>query len=95
VREAQDFLLETAQAIARAQYGLFEDAAAAARTVLNTKEPRTPEAALTGAKATAERAFAVARQSMELGSAAQRRVAELAGKRVVANLEDFKTLLAA
>jgi hypothetical protein len=71
LHEVQNVLVETAQAIARAQYGWFEESLAGARTALSWKEPRMPETAL------AAKALAVTKQSIELAVAAQRRIGAL------------------
>jgi hypothetical protein len=93
-REAQDVLLEAAQAIAKAQHGWVEQTAAAVRAALTGEAPKTPEAVLAEVKGAAERTLAVVRQGVELGTAAQRRVGELFAQRATANVEQIKTLAA-
>jgi len=77
LHEVQNVLVETAQAIVRAQYGWFEESLAGAQTVLSRKEAPTPEATLAESRVVAERAFAVTKQSMELTATAQRRIGTL------------------
>ncbi len=70
-------LVETTQAVVRAQYGWFEESVTGARTALSRREPHTPETALAESRVVAEKAFAVTKQSIELAVAAQRRVGAL------------------
>ena len=94
-QEAQNVLLDAAQAIVRAQYGWAEEAAAEVRAALNAKAPKQPEAVLAEVKAAAEKAVAVAKESVDLGVMAQRRVADLLSRRAAANVEQIKVLAAA
>jgi hypothetical protein len=94
VREVQDILLDTTQALARLQYGWVEGTFAQARAVLTGQSLKNPEAALTDVKGAADRVLAVARQGVELGTTAQRRVAELLAQRTAANLDQLKALAA-
>jgi hypothetical protein len=91
-REAYDVLVEAAEAVAKAQYGWVEQAVAA---LSGHKGPVTPEAILAGVKDAAEQAFAVARQGAEIGTGAQKRVADLVAARTAANVEASKAALAA
>ena len=91
-REAQDVLVEAAEAVAKAQYGWVEQTLAALK---GHKGPVTPEALLAGVKDAAERAFAVAKQGAEIGTGAQKRVADLLAARATANVEAGKAALAA
>ena len=91
VREAQDVVIEAAQAVVRAQYGWVEQTFARA----NGKAPVTPEAAVAGLKEAVERAFAVARQGAEIGTGEQKRVVDLFAARAAANVEAGKTAIAA
>jgi hypothetical protein len=89
--EAQAVLLDAAQAIAKLQAGHAQALITRARDGLASRAPRQPEAVLGEVKAAAETTFATARQSLDLGVAAQRRVAELATARARANLERLTT----
>ena len=91
-RQAQDILVEAAEAVAKAQYGWAEQTAAALK---GHKGPVTPEAFLAGVRDAAERAFAVARQGAEIGTGAQKRVADLLAARATANVEAGRAALAA
>jgi hypothetical protein len=77
LHEMQNVLVETAQAIVRAQYGWFGESLAGTRAALSRKEPCTPGAALVESRVVAEKAFAVTKQSMEFAAAAQRRIGTL------------------
>jgi hypothetical protein len=77
LREVQNVLVETTQAVVRAHYGWFEESVAGARTALSRREPHTPETALAESRAVAEKALAVTKQSIELAVAAQHRVGAL------------------
>lgn len=94
-QEAQNVLLDAVQAIARTQYGWAEEAAAEVQAALNAKAPKQPEAVLAEVRAAAEKAVAVAKESVDLGVMAQRRVADLFSRRVAANVEQIKVLAAA
>ena len=58
------------------------------------RQPKEPQALLADVKAAAEKAVAAGKQGMDLGVAAQQRVAELVAKRVQANIDEFKALAA-
>ncbi len=90
LREAQDILIQTAQTVLKAQYGWAQEAVRALRPL-----PQQPEAVLADVKAAADKAMAIARQNVELGVVAQRRVGELLTARVVANYDGLKTFAAA
>ena len=94
LHEVQSVLVDAAQAIARVQIGWLEDSAAGLKVALGSKEPKQPQALVADAKAAAEKAVAAGKQGLDLGVAAQQRVAELVAKRVQANLEEFKALAA-
>jgi hypothetical protein len=91
VQEAQAVLLGAAQAIAKLQADHAQALITRARGALATREPRKPEAMLAEGKAAAEMTFAAAQQSLELGLAAQRRVAALVAARTRAALERLTT----
>ena len=92
--EVQSIVLEAAQAIARVQHGWLKDSVDGVKAALSTKEPKQADAILTDVKAAAEKAVAAGKQGVDLGVAAQQRVAELVAKRVQANIEEFKALAA-
>src|SRR3954453_16165222 len=72
-REVQDVLVEAAEAVAKARYGWVEQTAAG----LKGHEGPVPAAGpLAGVKDATERAFAVAKQAAEIGTGAQKRVAD-------------------
>jgi hypothetical protein len=92
--EAQVILVDAAQAITKVQKGYAEEIVATVEAALKAKEPKKPETVLADAQAAAEKALAVAKEGVDLGVAAQRRVADLVAKRVQANIEEFKALAA-
>jgi hypothetical protein len=94
VQEAQNVLIEAAQAIARAQYDWTMDMVANGESALRSKQPGKPEAFVADMQSTAERTMAVAKQSVDLATAAQQRVAELVAQRAAANLDELKSLAA-
>lgn len=94
VHEAQNVLLEAAQAVVRAQAAYVEDIVAEARGFFSTKEPKKTEAVLADVKAAAEKAVAVGKQNVDLSLVAQRRVADLVAQRVQANINELKALAA-
>lgn len=92
--EVQSVLLEAAQAISRIQFGLVEDSVAGMKAALAGKSAKEPQALLADVKAAAEKAVAAGKQGLDLGVAAQKRVAELVTSRVQANIDEFKSLAA-
>lgn len=93
-QRAQIILLDAVQAIVQEQHGFAHDLASEAEALLKSKESQKPEAVLARVQAAAEKAVAVAKSGVDLGLAAQRRVAELATKRAQANLDELKALAA-
>jgi hypothetical protein len=94
LHEVQSILLDAAQAIARIQHAWFQDNAAKVRSLLDGKAPKQPQAVLADVRDAAQKAVAAGKEGVDLGVAAQQRVAQLVAKRVQANLEDFKALAA-
>jgi hypothetical protein len=92
--EAQVILVDAVQAIAKVQQSYVEDVLATVEAALKAKEPKKSETVLADAQAVAEKTLAVTKEGVELGVAAQRRVADLVAKRVQANIEEFKALAA-
>ena len=89
MRDAQDILVQTAQTALKAQYGWAQEAARSFRPL-----PQKPVAVLADVKAAAEKAVAVARQNVELGIVAQRRMGELLATRAAANMDSLKSMAA-
>jgi hypothetical protein len=94
VQEAQNVLIDAAQAIARVQYNWTMDMVANGESALRGKQPGKPEAFVADMQSTAEKTMAVAKQSVDLAAAAQQRVAELVAQRAAANLDELKSLAA-
>jgi hypothetical protein len=94
VQEAQNVLIEAAQAIVKAQYDWTMDLVANGENALRGKQPAKPEAYVADMQSTAEKTMAVARQSVDLATAAQQRVAELVARRAAANLDELKSFAA-
>lgn len=92
--EIQSVLLEAMQAIGRIQFGFYDESVAGMKALIEGKGPKEPQAILADVKAAAEKAVAAGKQGLDLGVAAQRRVAELVAKRVQANIDEFKSLAA-
>ncbi len=93
VQEAQNVLIDAAQAILKAQYDWTMDILANGENALRGK-PAKPETFVADFQSTAEKTMAVAKQSVDLATAAQQRVAELVAKRAAANFDELKTLAA-
>ncbi|MFO1073224.1 MAG: hypothetical protein U1E17_11255 [Geminicoccaceae bacterium] len=93
-QEAQAVLLDAVQAILKSQHGYAQELASETESLLSTKEPKKPEVVLAAMKAAAQKAMSVTKEGVDLGLAAQRRVADLTTKRVQANLDELKTLAA-
>jgi hypothetical protein len=91
-QEAQNVLIDAAQAIAKAQYDWTLDMVANGENTLRGKQAAKPETFVADMQSTAERTVAVAKQSVDLAAAAQQRVAELVAQRAAANLDELKSL---
>jgi hypothetical protein len=94
VQEAQTVLIDAVQAIVRVQYDWTMDMVANGENALRGKQPAKPEALVADMQSTAEKTMAAAKQSVDLATAAQQRVAELVAKRAAANLDELKSLAA-
>jgi hypothetical protein len=94
LQEAQNVLIDAAQAIAKAQYDWTMDMVANGENALRGNQAAKPETFVADMQSTAERTVAVAKQSVDLAAAAQRRVAELVAERTAANLDELKSLAA-
>ena len=92
--EVQTVLVEATQAVARVQHGYVEQAVADVKAALGTKQLPKPDAALADLKAAAEKAFAVAKEVVDLTVGAQKRVAELVSERTQAAVTELKALTA-
>lgn len=92
--EAQNVVLEAAQAVVKAQVAYVEDVVAQARGFFSAKEAKKPEAVIADVKAAAEKAVAVGKQNVDTSLVAQRRVADLVAQRVQANIDELKALAA-
>ena len=90
--EVQTVLVEATQAVARVQHGYVEQAVADIKAALGTKQLPKPDAALADLKAAAEKAFAVAKEVVDLTVGAQKRVAELVSERTQAAVTELKAL---
>jgi hypothetical protein len=94
MQEAQNVLVDAAQAIVKAQYDWTLEMVANGENALRGKQPAKPEALVADIQSTAEKTMAVAKQSVDLATAAQQRVAELVAKRAAANFDELKSLAA-
>ena len=93
--EAETVLLDTAQAIAKAQRGYLEQAVADAKaTAIGGSAPKSPEAVVARLKTAAERTIATTKEVVDLAVAAQRQVIELFTQRTQANVEELQALAA-
>jgi hypothetical protein len=94
VHQAQNILVEAAQAIAKVQYGYVEQAVAEAKAALATKELPKPETVLANAKAGVEKTVAVAKEVVDLAVAAQQRAYKVLTQRSQASVEELKAVAA-
>lgn len=94
LHEVQSILLEAGHAVAKVQHGWFDETVATFQSLATAKQAKTPEALMADLKAVSEKAMAAGKQGVELGVAAQQRVAELLTKRFQANIDEFKALAA-
>jgi hypothetical protein len=93
--QAQKVWADAAQAIAKLQYGLFEDGVKSAQGLLKLDPKGKPEIAFADVKAAAEKAVAVAKEEFDLGVKAQNEVAQLFVRRATANIDELKAFAAA
>ncbi len=93
-QEAQNVLIDAAQAIAKVQFGYFEQAMAEAKSAFASKELPKPEAGLANVKAATEKSVAVAKEVVDLAVSAQKRVYELATQRTQATVAELKAVAA-
>ena len=94
VHQAQNVLVEAAQAIAKVQYGYVEQAVAEARAALAAKELPKPETVLANAKAGVEKTVAVAKEVVDLAVGAQKRAYEVLTQRGQASVDELKSVAA-
>ena len=94
VHEAQTVLVDAAQAMFKAQYGLAEETLKTAEDTAGNKDAQKPEQIFNGARVNADKALAVAKENLDRGVAAQSKVADLIAKRVAANFDELKALAA-
>jgi ligand-binding sensor domain-containing protein len=95
LHEAQSVLVEAAQAVVKVQYDYLTQAVTEAKAMLGSKELSHPDAVLGKVRTAAEKTVATTKEVIDLGVAAQRRVAELVVQRAAAQTEPFKVALAA
>ncbi len=95
VLQAQRVLVDAAQAIFRLRAGWLNETARQAQDLAKANVAKGPQGVLADARSATERAFAVARQGLDLGVRAQGEVADLVTKRVAANVDQVKGLSAA
>jgi hypothetical protein len=94
VQETQAVVLDAVQAIVRLQHGYAAEVVETLKAAAAAKQPAKPETVLADVKAAAEKAVAVTKQGVDLGVAAQQRVAELVTERAKANVEELKVIAA-
>ena len=87
MQESQRVVLDAAQAMLRLSHGYAQELASSLKAMARTDEPAKPETILVDVQAATQKAVSVAKQGVELGVAAQRRVVELVGQRVTAGVE--------
>jgi hypothetical protein len=92
--EAQGILVGAVQAILKMQYGYVQEMVTGTESMLSGAATKKPEAMLADVQTTAGKAMAVAKEGIEVGVAAQRKVADLVVKRVQANMNELKALAA-
>ncbi|MEM7021487.1 MAG: hypothetical protein AAF637_02740 [Pseudomonadota bacterium] len=94
VQEVQSVMIDAAHAISRIQYEWVSGMLTSGEAALRAKEPAKPEDVVAGLQTSAEKAMGVAKESVDLATAAQQRVTELVTQRAAANLDDLKALAA-
>ena len=93
-QETQSIVLEAVQAIVRLQHGYANEVVETLKGAVSAKAPAKPEAVLADVQAATQKAVAIAKQGVDLGVAAQQRVAELVSQRVKANVDELKAISA-
>jgi len=93
--EAQSVMMQTAEAMAKLQYGWVEEAFKHGEAMMKgDATKKKPEEFMADAKAAADKVMAVAKEQADLSMKAQKKVADLVTKRMNANIEEVKTLAA-
>ena len=93
-QETQSVVLEALQAIVRLQHSYANEVVETLKGAVSAKAPAKPETVLADVQAATQKAVAVAKQGVDLGVAAQQRVAELVTQRVKANVDELKAIAA-
>jgi hypothetical protein len=94
IHEAQNVLVDAAQAIVRKQHGFVAELVEKAKAASTNKAQKKPEQVLAEVQAATEKALSVSKENVDLSFGAQRRVADLVTRRVQANVNEFKALAA-
>ena len=95
VVQAQRVLTDAAQAMFKLQAGwLAETARQFQASVTKLDVTKGPDAVVAETRAAAERAIAVGRQQLDLGTRAQGEAVDLVAKRVAANVDQVKARVA-
>ena len=90
VMQAQRVLTDAAQAMFRLQAGWMGETARQVQAMTKLDVAKAPDAVVAETRAAADRAFAVARQQLDVGTRAQGKAADLVAKRVAANVDQVK-----
>jgi hypothetical protein len=94
--QAQQILIEAAQAAAKAQYGWLQESVEGFQAALSGKfdADKKPETYLAEVKAAAEKVMAVAQTQLDLGMKAQSEALELLTKRAATNIDEVQKVAA-
>jgi len=95
VLQAQRVLVDAAQAMFRLQAGWLNETARQAQDLAKANVAKGPQGLIVDARAATERAFAVAREGLDVGVKTQGEVADLVTKRVAANVDQVKAFASA
>src|SRR3954454_13754054 len=94
LQETQSVVLDAVQSSMRLNFGYVREMAASLRALAQTGDPAKPEAMIADFQAATHKAVTIAKQGVDLGIAAQQRVAELVSQRVKASVDELKAVAA-
>src|SRR3954462_10614097 len=87
LQETHSVVLDAVQAIMRLNYGYVREMAASLQAMAQATDPPKPDAVIADIQAVTRKAVSLAKQGVDVGVAAQHRVAKLVGQRVRASVD--------
>jgi hypothetical protein len=90
VMQAQRVLTDAARAMFKLQAGWLSETSRQLQAMTKIDVAKAPDAVVAETRAATDRAFAVARQQLDVGTRAQGEAADLVAKRMAANVDQVK-----